>query len=153
MKTILALDLGTKTGWAVRSPDGTMLAAGTWDLKEGRFEGGGMRFVRFVSNLKKVRASFAYDMIAFEEVRRHMGVDAAHLYGGFLAQLKVYCGEVDLPYTGIPVGTIKKFATGKGNADKEKMIAAAKAKWPAIVTTDDNTADALWIAECSASSL
>jgi hypothetical protein len=38
---ILALDLGQKTGWAVRNTDGA-IASGTVEFKPGRFEGGGM---------------------------------------------------------------------------------------------------------------
>ena len=38
---ILALDLGQRTGWAVRNADGA-IASGTVEFKPGRFEGGGM---------------------------------------------------------------------------------------------------------------
>jgi hypothetical protein len=43
---ILALDLGQKTGWAVRNSDGAM-ASGTVEFKPSRWEGGGMVFLRF----------------------------------------------------------------------------------------------------------
>lgn len=81
------------------------------------------------------------DAVYFEEVRRHRGVDAAHIYGGFLANLSAWCEEHRIPYQGVPVGTIKKHATGKGNANKEDMIEAAirRGHRPA----DDNEADAL----------
>ena len=36
---ILALDLGQRTGWAVRNADGA-IASGTAEFKPGRFEGG-----------------------------------------------------------------------------------------------------------------
>ena len=39
-KATLALDLGQKTGWAVRNADGA-IASGTALFKPGRFEGGG----------------------------------------------------------------------------------------------------------------
>lgn len=42
---------------------------------------------------------------------------------------------------GIPVGTIKKHATGKGNASKDEMIEAMKARGHS--PADDNEADAL----------
>jgi Holliday junction resolvasome RuvABC endonuclease subunit len=45
----------------------------------------------------------------------------------------------------VPVGTIKKAATGKGNASKADMIAAAKRA--GCFTEDDNEADAFWIAK------
>ena len=55
-----------------------------------------------------------------------------------------------IPYRGIPVATIKKRATGKGNADKGQMIAAAKSRWPCHAFIDDNECDARWIAETAA---
>ncbi len=44
--TILALDLGTTTGWALRTRDGAV-TSGTQSFRPQRFEGGGMRFLRF----------------------------------------------------------------------------------------------------------
>ena len=43
----------------------------------------------------------------------------------------------------VPVGTIKRHATGKGNAPKEAMIAAARAR--GFSPADDNEADAIAI--------
>jgi Holliday junction resolvasome RuvABC endonuclease subunit len=68
-------------------------------------------------------------------------VDAAHAYGGFMAHLTAWCEHHQIPYQGVPVGTIKKHATGKGNASKDEMIAAMKALGHS--PTDDNEADAL----------
>ena len=45
MSAILALDLGTTTGWAMRTADGRV-TSGTVSCKPGRYEGGGMRFLR-----------------------------------------------------------------------------------------------------------
>jgi Holliday junction resolvasome RuvABC endonuclease subunit len=79
--------------------------------------------------------------VYFEEVRRHLGVDAAHVYGGLLATLTAWCERHQIPYQGVPVGTIKRHATGKGNAGKAEVIAAMKALGHPV--TDDNEADAL----------
>jgi crossover junction endodeoxyribonuclease RuvC len=140
---ILCLDLGGKTGWAMKQTDG-QITSGTIEFKPGRFEGGGMPFVRFKSWLDEVQ-SFAgpIQSIHFEEVRRHLGTTAAHVYGGFLACLTSWCEARMIPYEGIPVGTIKRFATGKGNAGKAMVIQAMKSLGhnPA----DDNESDALAI--------
>ena len=140
---ILALDLGSRTGWAMRQP-GTVVS-GFADFKNGRYEGGGMRYLRFKQWLNQTRAA-AGDVHAvyFEEVRRHAGTDAAHVYGGLLGILTAWCEQHNIPYCGVPVGTIKKHATGKGNADKAAMVAAAQ-KLMGRVVTDDNEADALCI--------
>ena len=139
--TILALDLGTTTGWALRGSD-SHLASGSERFRPQRFEGGGMRFLRFKRWLTEIKQSCdGIDCLYFEEVRRHVGVDAAHAYGGFLATLTAWCEHHEIPYQGVPVGTIKKHATGKGNAGKADVIAAIRAR--GHVPIDDNEADAL----------
>ena len=144
--TILALDLGTTTGWALRAPEG-QIAHGFVSFKSQRFEGGGMRYLRFRRWLTEMKATVTgtqgIGAVYVEEVRRHMGVDAAHVYGGLLATLTAWCEHHQIPYQGVPVGTIKKHATGKGNASKDEMIAAMRALGHGV--TDDNEADALAI--------
>lgn len=134
----LALDLGTNTGWATTRNGVTV--SGTASFKVGRYEGGGMRYLRFQRWLDEM-ATHGLDSIWFEEVRRHAGTDAAHVYGGLLATLTAWCEHRAIPYSGVPVGSIKKHATGKGNAPKEAMIAAAIAR--GFTPGDDNEADAL----------
>ena len=146
---VLALDLGTTTGWALRGQDGG-ITSGTMTFKPTRFEGGGMRFLRFRGWLAEIAGlSGGLARIVFEEVRARAGTDAAHIYGGFLGMLSAWCEEHELPYEGVPVGTIKRFATGKGNADKAKMVAAIEAR--GFAPADDNEADAiallLWATE------
>lgn len=140
---ILALDLGTITGYALflGAVDNSM--TGVWDLKPKRFEGGGMRYLRFRKYLDEMRGTVGIDEIHFEEVRRHKGTDAAHVYGGLMATLQAWCEEHDVPCAGHPVGEIKKFATGKGNATKDQMIAAAQTF--GFEPADDNEADAICI--------
>ena len=139
--TILALDLGTTTGWALRGSDGH-ITSGSESFRPQRFEGGGMRFLRFKRWLTEIKQSCdGIDCLYFEEVRRHVSTDAAHAYGGFLATLTAWCEHHQIPYQGVPVGTIKKHATGKGNASKEDVIAAVQARGHDPV--DDNEADAL----------
>lgn len=139
--TILALDLGTTTGWAVRTRDGE-ITSGIQSFKPQRFEGGGMRFLRFKHWLAEIKQSAdGINLVHFEEVRRHAGVDAAHAYGGFMAHLTAWCEHHNIPYQGVPVGTIKKHATGKGNANKDEMITAMVKL--GFAPADDNEADAL----------
>ena len=139
--SILALDLGSHTGWALHQLDNT-ITSGTEHFKPQRFEGGGMRYLRFKRWLNEMLAASGYiNAVYFEEVRRHLGVDAAHTYGGFMGHLTAWCEHHNIPYQGVPVGTIKKHATGKGNAGKDDMIVAARARGHEPV--DDNEADAL----------
>jgi hypothetical protein len=143
---LLALDLGTSTGWALQERNGR-ICSGSQPFRPQRYEGGGMRFLRFQRWLTELSHSPAspgqplIDQVVFEEVRRHAGVDAAHAYGGFLGQLCSFCEQHSIPYQGVPVGTIKRFITGKGNASKDQVIAAIRGLGHSPV--DDNEADAL----------
>lgn len=138
-KSTLALDLGTNCGWAYRY--GGAVISGAWSLKPGRYDGGGMRFVRFIEHLDKLHDAKPIGVVYFEEVRAHKGVDAAHVYGGLMATLQAWCEQRSIPYEGVPVGAIKKFATGKGNAGKPQMVAAVE-DWGYAPASDDE-ADAL----------
>ncbi len=142
MNRILAIDPGTLCGWSLY--DARTITGGVWNLQSRRHEGGGMRYVSFKRHLRDIGK---VDLVAYEEVRRHMGVDAAHVYGGLIAHLSAWCEENDIPYTAVPVATIKKFATGKGNAKKPDMIEACKIKLK-IDPEDDNHADAIWLLHC-----
>ena len=141
VRTILALDLGTTTGWALRSHDG-LITSGTVSFKPGRYDGGGMRYLRFTNWLTEIdRLSGPIAAIWYEEVRRHAGTDASHVYGGLMATLTAWAELRGIPYAGTPVGTIKRHATGKGNANKQDMIAAARQR--GFSPADDNEADAI----------
>lgn len=136
-----AFDLGTKCGWACGAAQGALILSGTLDLSQRRFDGGGMRFVRFGDRLRELHDANKFTRIYYEEVRRHLGTDAAHIYGGLQAVLTAFCEREKVPYEGVPVQSIKKHATGKGNADKAAMLAAVRS-W-GYTPCDDNEADAI----------
>ena len=138
---ILALDLGLKTGWAVRNREGA-IASGVQEFRPGRFDGGGMIWLRFRSWLREVdETSGGVGVVVFEEVRRHLGTAAGHAYGGYLAHLTAWAEANRIPYQGVPVGTIKRHVAGKGNADKQAVIDAVRQL--GFAPADDNEADAL----------
>ena len=106
---------------------------------EGVSNDGYLRFKRWLTEIKQ--SCDGIEAVYFEEVRRHAGVDAAHAYGGFMAHLTAWCEHHQIPYQGVPVGTIKKHATGKGNANKDQMISAVRLR--GHKPADDNEADAI----------
>lgn len=138
--TLLALDLGTTTGWALNM--GKTMYSGTMSFQPKRFEGGGMRFLRFRRWLDEMLKAYKLTELVFEEVRAHSGVDAAHCYGGFLATLSCWCEDNNVPFSAVPVQAIKTYATGKGNANKAAVLTAVRKRWDNTVT-DDNQADAI----------
>lgn len=110
-----------------------------------------MRFLRLRRHLVELLDLERPSLVAFEEVRRHLGTDAAHVYGGIVAVVSEECERRTVPYLGIPVATVKRTATGKGNADKAAMVEAANRRWGlALAGADENEADARWIAEAAA---
>lgn len=150
---ILAIDPGTNCGWCLREASGRM-TSGVWDLAPKRHEGAGMRLIRLRTYLAEIAKAGLPAMVAYEEVRRHAGTTAAHVYGEIVGKIREWCEDNKVPYVGVPVATVKRTATGKGNADKEAMIDAALRKWPRtndcdFQRYDDNEADARWIAEAA----
>jgi crossover junction endodeoxyribonuclease RuvC len=147
---ILGIDPGTHCGWAIIDSDGAFLTSGEWNLTGSRFDGAGMRYIRLHKHLADILDSLKVDLVAYEEVRRHIGTDAAHVYGAIVGLIQRECEARNIPYTGIPVGTVKKHATGKGSGKKEAMLGAARARWPDRTwsTKDNNEIDARFIAEC-----
>ena len=145
--TILALDLGHRLGWALRSACG-VITSGMAEFRPDRWQGGGMKFLRFRRWLTELKADAdGLDAVLYEQVRSHAGIDASHAYGGWLAILTAWCEHHGIPYQAVPVGTIKRHVTGKGNADKAAVIEAVRRL--GFAPADDNEADAiallLWV--------
>ena len=141
---VLTLDLGTTTGWAsVQSQ--VVTQSGIVKLHPRRFDGGGIRYLKFSKFLDDLESRIQpITAIFYEEVKRHIGVDAAHAYGGFMAVLTAWCESRHIAYEGVTVGTIKKHITGKGNANKQQVINAVKQL--GHQPQDDNESDAIAIA-------
>jgi hypothetical protein len=108
----LAIDPGTKCGWAATFEEAhshkhgltkeitqvpPTIFSGVWDLAPKRFEGGGMRYVRLKKYLEEILDVLEIGQVYFEEVRRHLGTDAAHIYGGIVHQIQGVCEERQIP--------------------------------------------------------
>ena len=143
MPITLALDLGTSTGWALKTKSG--ISSGTQSFKTKRIEGAGMKYLRFRKWLD-MNLHHGIDEVYWEEVRAHAGTDAAHTYGALSGTLMAWCEENSIQYSSVPVGQIKRSWTGRGNASKQEMIAEANRRGFDVV--DDNNADALALLHC-----
>lgn len=144
MSVVLGFDLGTHCGWAVYI-DGVHKTSGTWHFEVDKRHAG-RRYALALDRFIWVIRQYDPDVIAFEDVHRHTGTMAAHVYGALKAilHLAAYNRAEPAEVVGFGVSTIKKRATGKGVASKKQMIAAAR-KRLGVNVTDDNQADALWI--------
>lgn len=138
---ILAIDIGTTTGWALGTRDGSV-KGGSESFSPKKCGGYGQRWLAFRQWLTETaRSAGEIHAVYYEDVRNHTAVDAAHAYGGFLAMLEAWCVMNRIPLKPVGVGTIKKHWTGKGNAVKEVMIAEAERR--GFRPVDNNHADAL----------
>lgn len=137
MKRILALDMATKTGWA----SGT--SSGTEDFRKKAGDSRGMIYIRFEAWLTEICGYIEPELIVYERPHAR-GRAANELLNGLLAHLQAYCERCGIEYTDCPSTTLKKFATGKGNASKEMMIDAYR-KRLGVDPIDDNHADAWWL--------
>lgn len=139
--SVLALDLGTRLGWALGCPT-RPITSGSRRLDARSPEPVGTRYVRlsrFLTHLAEEAGGLA--AVFYEAVCAHKGTLAAHRYGAFEGTLQAWCALAGLTPQPVPVGTLKRFATGSGRASKAWVIAAVRARGFAPV--DDNEADAL----------
>ena len=134
---ILALDLATKTGWAHSNG-----ASGVQEFRLRRGDSPGMRWLEVRAWLNRVLDSADADVIVYEQAH-HRGGAATHLAHAMIGIVESVAAERDINITNRHTATIKKHATGKGNAPKDEMLAAARSKWGEV--EDDNHADALWL--------
>ena len=155
---ILAIDLGTTTGWALSQAEGIISGSvgfaaaksnvrssdkSTKSTKSINSVNSGIRFLNFRNWLISMFSKYQIDTVAFEMVHNHKGVYAAHIYGGFLATLETVCFEQQAPIVPFGVKVIKKFIAGNGNASKQDMIDAVVSL--GFKPIDDNEADSIGI--------
>ena len=162
MKTILALDIATLTGWAYRDSEG-VVTAGCWvlskpdeiataaKLRKDRTLDPRIpalyRCLRDIWNAHRTGNGSPHnpvDFLVFEDVQFSRYTMQTQLWASLRAAVWLFCYNYDVPRDCIAVGTLKKLATGAGNADKSAMIAAATEQFPTVdFKLDDNAADAL----------
>lgn len=144
---ILALDLGTKTGFALRRRDGST-RHGTEVFTPRKSWSEGQKWARYRAWLAGVIHDEQIHRVVYEQVIRHEVKgrpvwDAAHAYGAFEAITHMVCDGFNIQAHGVNLSTVKKSFTGSGRAKKEDMMLQAKVRGFKVV--DDNNADALAI--------
>ena len=128
MDLMLAIDLGTNTGWALCGPVGDS-STGCHLLKAAKEKPShGELFRRFYRWLGDMHNKHGFKAIAVELVNRrvHKGTAQNDLHVGYRAILKMVCAQRDIRLVEIPVGTAKKAISGRGNASKKLVLECAK---------------------------
>ncbi len=137
--SVLALDLGSRCGWAIGQAN--FVCSGTWDIAPRRGESPGMRYIRLRAQLQALRLAYPDLAAVFYEQAHHRGGAATEYAVGCVASVQAWCAEHGMEHAGVHSAMIKKHATGRGNASKDDVIAAMRAA--GFMPTDDNEADAL----------
>lgn len=147
---ILALDLGTKTGFAWNRGD--EFFCGTWLLgtdteirkwgKQRLSRTGDPRVERLCT---RITALGHFDIIVFEDVQFASSTYAVQLWASLRAAVWL-CGKAK-KFEAVPVGTLKKYATGNGAADKAAMSGFLELRHPNLWTPalGDDAVDAVWL--------
>lgn len=107
-----------------------------------------IRFVRLLAFITYNVKRHNINQIVFEDVVFTSSQAQAQLWGRLSATVWAVgatCSGVDIQ--AVPVQTLKVFATGHGNADKELMRAKLAERYPTLLssTADDNEVDAVWL--------
>jgi len=148
---ILALDLGTNTGYA-HGLNG-VLQAGTWQLATAaEIKAWGKNRLRRRCDPRMQRLSNLLvelpkpDIVVFEDVEFSTSTGQTQLWASYRATVWLSLGT-RCHMECVPVSTLKKFATGSGSADKPAMAAALFKQQPELKTAglDDNAIDAIWL--------
>ena len=173
MKTLL-LDLGTRTGWAVLEDgiprkSGTLLLATEDELAQQRRAGEERTFdVRFarlyafiLQHIEQGTTRIVFEDIIFATTQMQTQLWASLRTAIWATAVK----HPALSVFGVPVATLKRYATGNGGANKVQMAEALLCAEPACFThmqgdcvvrmngslLDDNEVDAIWLARCTQS--
>ena len=144
--SVLALDLGNSTGWALRHINGRV-DFGVKDLSPRLDEGFGRRFLAFANFLDDLQCGRPLlgdgsGLVVYEQAPGQRG-HAARVYAGFEAVLTAWCEQKRIPYTSLHAMTLKKFFTGHGDADKAEMIVEARVRGYEVSSHDEADAVAL----------
>lgn len=137
---VLAIDLGTNLGWALHSERGVESGVLhlTKNCKKGAFSKAG--YARLYSFLACVYAKSKGFILAVEIPHCGKFLAANRILFGLLGVVEMFVQVHEVPVTEYRPTAIKKYWTGKGNADKKAMLEATKKRGFAI--KDHNESDA-----------
>jgi Holliday junction resolvasome RuvABC endonuclease subunit len=139
---ILAIDQATKCGIAYELV-GERPKWELWKLDIKNKESQGMKWLRFESKLKTFIVNNDIKVIAYE-LPAGRNINPIIHSSKLICIIEKMCAELNMEYIELSTGSIKKFATGNGNAKKDMMVEFAKKLWR-YEGEDDNEADALHI--------
>ena len=146
--SVLALDPGNSTGWALRNINGRV-DFGIEDFTPKPNARYGERYHAFRRWLAMTKnRAVLLSLVVYERTPNQRG-HAARVSAGLEATLTAWCEERSLSYAALNAKALKKFIAGDGDADKAAVIAAVRARGYDV--EDHDTADALALLEWAVS--
>lgn len=106
-----------------------------------------MRYIKLRGFLNHILVAYPDLQLIVMEKAHHRGGAATRYAHGYQATVETFCAEHGIEHTTIHSATLKRHATGKGNAEKAAMIAAGRVAWqlPAYKGITDDEVDARWL--------
>jgi Holliday junction resolvasome RuvABC endonuclease subunit len=150
-RLVVGLDLGNRTGFAHVTGDGRRLASGSYLCTETKRQG---RWARFRGELLGVLPpddDFTIVIEAFGS--RWLNAAAPALLFGLRAHVLHIAEARGVEVLEVAPSTVKRVATGKGNASKAEVFEAVARFWPDYLPDAYDEADALAIALAGLQSL
>ncbi|GIW58973.1 MAG: hypothetical protein KatS3mg087_0039 [Patescibacteria group bacterium] len=164
-KVALGLDLGLSLGYAYAlfSPKELRWhifsqAIGSLQLDKGKSETGFTAFLRLITFLDIINPSYVfYEEVRFTPDTKTYGgkspaivvarvATSAEIIGALRQTVLLWANEHEVPTVGIPIGEIKRVATGSGKATKEDIINACNERFGTnFGPHDSDAADAAFV--------
>lgn len=135
-RTVAGIDPGMTTGWCIDT--GTTTAAGSWNLAHKSRHS----LEVLHDHLADILTLSQVGLVCYEEpVARGMAARSLNRQMGVII---LVCERLRIPHYPVNPGTLKKHATGKGNAKKPEMASNLPSK---LQHHDHNAVDAIWLAD------
>ncbi len=152
---ILAIDLGTHTGFASEFEGCIRIFSETLCSEKEMREARKLRLDRRCDpRINAFRVCLQgcgirdHETVVFEDVQFASSTYQVQLWASLRAVLWLSIAPGTL-IEAVPVGTLKKFATGNGSATKQDMARALKTQYPEVwrpdLASDDDAVDAFWL--------
>lgn len=139
---VAAFDLAQNVGYAVGSPDGIQ-ASGVKSFVPKRGDSLGLRWILFREWFGGFCEHYRPEVVVFEQafIGAMRSKPVAEWALGLRTLVQEECDRRGIAYREVHNTQIKLHATGRGNADKLAMQAAAVVKWPDYRPENDKGCD------------
>jgi crossover junction endodeoxyribonuclease RuvC len=150
MGTRLSLDPALRCGWALWADDSLLLLACGAHTSRKEASKLGYRYATsdMLQFLRDLCRGHDVTAIAYEKVRFHRGVDAAHVYGALEGVIHLVCADLDIPCVPVEISTWKASVGVSGKAAHYTL--AVNALYPlAPVNEKGDEAAAVGVGHCA----